>query len=711
MTVMNWGLLSVRSGMISEQIARLLKLTTLSLGLVIAVVIGGGVVEEFALSKERRLFELKDDAGALKAALLQMRRNEKDFLERKTKDELTKHAQNYETANKHLDLLLKNAEANAGELETVNGLKNDIAGYRKTFLAAADEQIALGVDENSGLQGVMRKSVREFEDVAKKLGSDEILVGVLTLRRHEKDFILRERDEYVTRHAQETNELRGILRAVKVDAAAGQRMAETLTSYEKSFKDFVAGTFAVNAAVKAGRALARAAEEPLDPFVAKVRERASTAAKQAERTALIATAVVTLLGLAALVLLWRTLSTMRRAITSSVETLRSAIESVRDGSGLGALAQLKSKDELAELGFGVNQLLQDQISGREQAEEERKKAEDENERLNNSVISILQAVNLLSQRDLTARAPVTQDIIGTVSDSINALTDETSRVLAGVSLIAAQVAVASGKVKSQGDLVSRTAEDERLNVGRMISSLTASTQTTNQMATLAEQSNHSAEQATMATDNALETVNGTVKGMESIRETIAETEKRIKRLGERAQEITGIVSLINTISERTHVLALNASMQAAVAGEAGRGFAVVAEEVQRLAESSRNATHQIGTLVSNIQLETNETINTVNRTIDQVVKGSEQAQKAGKEMRRTQEVTAQLVSQVKRIAEGSELQKEMSANLLASVHEMSKSNERTAAQIGTQNVETESLQASARRLVDSVNVFKLPQAA
>ena len=400
-----------------------------------------------------------------------------------------------------------------------------------------------------------------------------------------------------------------------------------------------------------------------------------------------------------------------RSITAPLNTLRGAIQTVRDGGGLGGLANIQSKDEMGDMGFEVNGLLQAQISAREQADAERKKAEEENERLNNSVIAILQAVNLLSQRDLTARAPVTQDIIGTVSDSINALTDETSRVLSGVSLIAAQVAAASGKVKSQGDLVSKTAEDERLNVGRMINSLTESTQTTNQMATLAAQSNHSAEQATMATDNALETVNGTVRGMESIRETIAETEKRIKRLGERAQEITGIVSLINTISERTHVLALNASMQAAVAGEAGRGFAVVAEEVQRLAESSRNATQQIGTLVSNIQLETNETINTVNRTIDQVVKGSEQAQKAGKEMRRTQEVTAQLVSQVKRIAEGSELQKEMSANLLASVHEMSKSNERTAAQIGTQNVETESLQASARRLVDSVNVFKLPQAA
>ncbi len=400
-----------------------------------------------------------------------------------------------------------------------------------------------------------------------------------------------------------------------------------------------------------------------------------------------------------------------RSITTPLNTLLDAIQSVKDGGNLGALAQVQSKDEMADVGFAVNQLLQAQISGREEADDLRKKAEAENESLNNSVIAILQAVNQLSQRDLTARAPVTTDVIGTVSDSINALTDETSKVLRGVNVIAGQVRDVSGKLKTQADLVSKTAADERISVNQMIESLGESDKTTNQVAALAEQSNTSAAQATQATDTALETVNGTVKGMESIRETISETEKRIKRLGERSQEITGIVNLINTISERTHVLALNASMQAAVAGEAGRGFAVVAEEVQRLAESSRNATQQIATLVNNIQLETNETISTVNRTITQVVQGSEQAQKAGDQMRRTQQITAQLVAQVQRIATSSEQQKLVSAQLLKSVHHIGEGTERTAQQIQVQNQDTDSLLASARRLVESVAVFKLPQAA
>ena len=149
--------------------------------------------------------------------------------------------------------------------------------------------------------------------------------------------------------------------------------------------------------------------------------------------------------------------------------------------------------------------------------------------------------------------------------------------------------------------------------------------------------------------------------MNAIRETISEMEKRIKRLGERSQEISQIVNLINTISERTHVLSLNAAMQAAMAGEAGRGFAVVAEEVQRLAENSRQATGQIANLVQNIQVETNDTIATVNKTIEQVVKESDLAHNAGERMRETHEATARLVRLVATIATSSAEQTKIAA--------------------------------------------------
>jgi methyl-accepting chemotaxis protein len=593
--------------------------------------------------------------------LLEMRRNEKDFLARKTKAELDKHKVNFDQAMAALAAARSNPEVGAGDQATLDKLGKAVEAYRKSFVAAAELQVALGLDEDTGLHGELRDQVHSVEEAVKQLGSSDLEVAMLTLRRHEKDFILRGGDEYVANFGKVMAEFTKQVANSKMDGATRQKILADLAAYDKAFRQYVAGTTALDKAITTARASAREAEEPVPALVEAATTR-SAAAAVLSRITLIGSAAALVVALAGVaLLLWNT---------------------------------KKSADATLAERLAAQQ-----------------KAEAENEMLNNSVISILEAVNQLSQRDLTARAPVTQDIIGTVSDSINALTDETSKVLRDVARIAGNVAMASGKVKGQAELVSQTAEDERKSVGEVIASLADATETMNQVAALAEQSNRSAERATQATDMALETVNGTVKGMESIRETISETEKRIKRLGERSQEITGIVNLINTISERTHVLALNASMQAAVAGEAGRGFAVVAEEVQRLAESSRNATQQIGTLVGNIQLETNETIATVNRTIGQVVVGSEQAQKAGEQMRLTQQLTGELVAQVRRIASSSEAQKTTSAELLKSVQGIGDSTERTAQQIHTQNQETETLLDSARRLVESVNVFKLPQAA
>ena len=196
----------------------------------------------------------------------------------------------------------------------------------------------------------------------------------------------------------------------------------------------------------------------------------------------------------------------------------------------------------------------------------------ENTRLNDSIIEILRSVSKLSQGDLRVHAPVREDVTGALSDAINSMTDATAKTLAGV--------------------------------------------------------NASSEAVRAESKTGRETVLATAKGMNEVRGTIQETGKRIKRLGERSQEIGGIVKLIDDIAERTSVLALNANMQAAVAGEAGRGFRVVADEVQRLAERSKEATDQIGKLVSTIQGETNDTIATMEKAIGEVVKGGELVEKA-----------------------------------------------------------------------------------
>lgn len=390
-----------------------------------------------------------------------------------------------------------------------------------------------------------------------------------------------------------------------------------------------------------------------------------------------------------------------RNVTSTVRALQLAVDKVRGGDETG-LANIRGNDEVGSLGRTVNSLLQDRIAGQ-------KKAEEENAQLNKSVIELMQTVFQLSNRDLTAHANVDETVIGTVASSINQLTGETNKVLGQVSRIAGNVNRASAQVKAQAELVQKNAKNESAEVSHMVDDLSAAVTQMDLIATLAGDTNVAAESASEATNAALDRVKETVAGMEGIRETIAETEKRIKRLGERSQEISGIIGLINTIAERTHVLALNAAMQAAIAGDAGRGFAVVAEEVQRLAESSRNATSQIATLINNIQIETNETIGTVNRTISQVVDGSELAKRAGDQMRETQRIASNLASLVQRIAAGTDAQNQVAVELKNRISEIGRSSEQTSMQIEVQAAETAALAEAARQLSSAISVFKLPR--
>jgi twitching motility protein PilJ len=418
-----------------------------------------------------------------------------------------------------------------------------------------------------------------------------------------------------------------------------------------------------------------------------------------KRTQLTATTIL----ITALIILSLFLLYIYQGIINPLNQLRRAISKVESGV-YDVRVNLRTKDELGAVGRAFDKMLDERIASLSAAA-------NENERLNNSVIGLFAAMGALAEKDLTVRAPVTEDIIGTLGDAINQLTDVTSTVLHDVTNIASVVEHASERMKQQSDVVNMMAKEEDVIVVRLISNLETAMASIGEVAIFARDSNRAAGEATKSTESAMQTVQATVSGMNTIRETISEMEKRIKRLGERSQEISQIVNLINTISERTHVLSLNAAMQAAMAGEAGRGFAVVAEEVQRLAENSRQATGQIANLVQNIQVETNDTIATVNKTIDQVVKESELAHNAGERMRETHEATARLVRLVATIATSSAEQTKIALTLRAAADEITQFTAKTAEQLAAQNQGAASLVTASKKLMESVSVFKLPPVA
>ena len=388
-----------------------------------------------------------------------------------------------------------------------------------------------------------------------------------------------------------------------------------------------------------------------------------------------------------------------RSIVEGLAQLEGTIDKVNKGDSL-ARTNMTGQDELAHMGRSFDALLDDRIATLEVKTRE-------NEAINNSAINLLQTVYALSEKDLTVRAVVSDDIVGTIASSVNQFADETGTTLSEVQQIAAQVQSAAASAQQQGVVVQGAAERERTLLDSMGVTLGSASRQLTEVAQLSSASGLAAARTSEATKAAQLAVEGSMRGMDSLRVVISETEKRFKRLGERSQEISSAVAMVNTISERTHVLSLNASMQAATAGEAGRGFAVVAQEVQRLSDSSRQATGEIAKLVSNIQAETNETLITMNRLISDVVSQTELARRAGHEMTQTQSATDELVGLVRQIAAFSEQQREMSQTLQHNVQGMNDGTAQTSSAIALQSNATETLVKFAQRLNESVAQFKV----
>ncbi len=338
--------------------------------------------------------------------------------------------------------------------------------------------------------------------------------------------------------------------------------------------------------------------------------------------------------------------------------------------------------------------------------------ERQNDELNDSIIEMLLVGNEISEaRDLTLTVPVREDITGPLRDALNRITAESARVMVQVREIAERVGQASLEVQAQGRRVVEVARAEREEIERTADDLATAVDSIDHIAGLARFCSEAAATATGSTDLALESVAGAVQGMTRIRNTIQETGKRIKRLGERSQEISGIVDIINGFSERTHVLAINASMQAATAGEAGRGFAVVAQEVQRLADSSRAATSQIATLIANIQVETSDTVHTVNQATEAVSNESRSIEGAGERMQEIQQTTANLSEAVRQIDERAQTQVAANRKLMERVDSMRAGTLETTDQIDHQTQETNSLVDYSNQLLDAIGLFRLPPPA
>jgi twitching motility protein PilJ len=343
--------------------------------------------------------------------------------------------------------------------------------------------------------------------------------------------------------------------------------------------------------------------------------------------------------------------------------------------------------------------------------DESQRREQESTRINRqnqqAILRLMNELSDLADGDLTTKATVSEDITGAIADSINYTTDELRKLVSRVITASEQVNKATGDTgtvaKGLLSAAGKQAEEIR-EAGSAVELMTKSIQEVDDSAAQASQV---AYRTLQVTERGAKAVQTSVAGMNGIREQIQETSKRIKRLGESSQEIGEIVDLISDITEQTNVLALNAAIQAASAGEAGRGFAVVAEEVQRLAERSGEATKQIGLLVKTIQGDTQDAVAAMEKSTQGVVEGAQLADDAGHSLQEIEQATRELTDLVNSISVSTQVQTDMAQEVAAAMADILKITEQTSKGTQLTSASVTQLEGLAKELSGSVSGFKL----
>lgn len=410
------------------------------------------------------------------------------------------------------------------------------------------------------------------------------------------------------------------------------------------------------------------------------------------------------------------------SIVADSEKLRVGLEKLqqdlsgRSGMGVGALLSLALSAAFALLCAGGLAYVQLQDSRQRQlvAESQRLAAEaqqQEAKRVNDAnqaaILRLMNELQTVAEGDLTQEATVTEDITGAIADSVNYTVEELRSLVGNVQATATRVAQTTSAVENTSTELLAASTEQLREIRETGQSVLDMAQRINQVSNQAQESADVARASLTAAESGLKAVQDAIGGMNAIRDQIQETSKRIKRLGESSQEIGEITELISDITEQTNVLALNAAIQAASAGEAGRGFSVVAEEVQRLAERSADATRQIAALVKAIQTDTQDAVAAMERSTQGVVEGAKLSDNAGTALSEIDRVSRRLADLIEQISNAASREAESANEVAGNIQHIFAVTEQTGEGTRSTAQQVRELSAMAEELRQSVARFKI----
>ncbi len=407
---------------------------------------------------------------------------------------------------------------------------------------------------------------------------------------------------------------------------------------------------------------------------------------------------IMVVGLVALIVLSFVTLVVSTIIIAPVMDLTRVAEALGHGD-LSKKAVIKTGDELGELGETLNRTI-DRLQGLIQTESDRDK-------MQHQVMDLLSVVSTAAEGDLTVKAEVTADALGSVSDAFNLMITGLTTLVTQASNVATEIQRSTGDILQSANRMRSGAEQQASQIRNASEAVNAMSLMTQRMAESADAATQTSVKATQAAVKGGAAVTETIKGMQRIRATVQSTGKKIKGLGERSLEIGAIIEVINEIATQTNLLALNAAIEAARAGEQGKGFAVVADEVRKLAERAARATKDITGLIKGIQVETSEAVTVMEEGTREVEEGTKLADQAGAALREIEQIVKQTATLMTNITRSAADQVKSTESVVHTMDNISQLTQETTNGVQDTVATISSLADLTKRLNDAIGRFKI----
>ncbi len=635
-----------------------------------------------------------------------MQGTEKDFLLnyekigiRKAKDEylnafIQQGGQAYQTLYQIQQLAVTPQDVDAAQ-----SAMDSINEYLSAFVGTVNI-LELRVDKEFGELVKLQESLGKLGSIAASLESSSIQSGFYLLQAALQDYLLVPGNEKNVKVKQAKDHLVELTSSAEISETTRGQLQKEIGAFDKWFKEVTNTDGVIVARINSYQNAAKRAEPVIKSFLDYAVSNEAAATKQMERTASLVMKVVLAVGALSVLLALLIAVRLSRGLTTQVNHITGLLDEIGMGN-FEARTAVVSNDELGVMATTLNAML-DNITVLIQSQEER-------DSIQESIMTLLEDISALTEGDFTGRAEVTEDMTGAIADSFNAMADQFTEIISKVKFATESVGVTSEDVSRQTMVLAEKNIEQVKGVTGAVDAIEQMVESIREVAENAKQSAEVSRQSRRNAQEGAEAVDQTSSAMVEIREQINETARSIKRLGESSLEIGNIVQIIDDIADRTSILALNASIQAAMAGDAGHGFAVVADEVQRLADSSGNSTKQIDLLVKSIQSEVKDVSSRIDESISTVVDGTKLADGAHEKLQGIEQVSGQLAELIEKITDATTGQVKVSDTISQTMKDVGEISKESSISAQDTAASMNVLSRTARDLRSAVDVFKIAE--